>query len=268
MTERDPLRSRFDAFQDQSVRTANPPPVEEIPRRLRRGRRQRAAAAVLAAVALIALVTLPSWRHSTPPPPLPATSPTPTPSPSSSSAAAAAPPAAVQSSSGMPHSATSAGTCSTSARGLPVLPNGREALLSANDGYTAMMPLPANLFDLCPTARLPFVHVSYGWDIERAQYVQIRSTSFVLTRSQPSVPRPAMRALQNNGCGWIETLLATGRSVPATIPRSVQDSANPNNAAMTYLQRNALALPYMFSIYTYDTLMADSSCVPPPSPPA
>ncbi|MEV4507474.1 hypothetical protein AB0K00_00750 [Dactylosporangium sp. NPDC049525] len=267
MTERDPLRTHFDAFRDQSARTANPPSVEEIPRRLRRTRRRRTVAAVLAAIALIALVTLPSWRNGGPPP-IPANSPTATPSPSPSpSTVLAAPPP------GGPSSASSAGSsrsavCGTSARGLPQLPDGRvEAQLSTNnDGL--MAPLPRNLFDVCPAARLQFVHVAYGWDIQRAQYVQVYSASYALTRSQPTVAWPAMRTVPNsNFCGEVDIVLATGRSVPTTIPRSVQDSAEPNSAVNVYLQKSALAYGRSIRVYAYNTLMATSACVPS-SPPA
>jgi len=261
MTERDPLRTHFDAFRDQSISTANPPSVEEIPRRLRRNRRRRTVAAVAAAVVLIALVMLPSWRDSGPPP-IPTTSPTPSPSASpSASAVVAAPPPAGSSSTGSAASSSRAAACATSARGMPTV-NGVEAQLTSDYG-TTMLPRPANLFEVCPAARLAFVHVTYDWDIGRQQYVLVYNTSYALTRSQPSVRRPASNVVSS--CGGVDVLIIPGRSVPQAIPRSVQDGAQPG-ATRTYLEKSGQLVTYLVEVYPYTTVTSKSYCVPA-SPP-
>lgn len=118
-----------------------------------------------------------------------------------------------------------------------------------------MAPLPRNLFEVCPTARLQFVHVAYGWDIQRAQYVEVYSASYALTRSQPTMAWPAQRTVPNsNFCGEVDIILATGRPVARTIPRSVQDSAEANSAAVMYLQKSALAYPKSVRLYAYNTI--------------
>lgn len=271
MTERDPLRSHFDAFRDQSVKTARPPSVEEIPRRLRRNRRRRTVAVVAAAVALIALVALPSWRDSGPPP-VPTTSPTPTPSSSmlaspSASVAGALPPAGAASSVGSTGSSSKAATCTTSTRGLPLI-NGRAEADMTTNGDNMLVPQPASFFELCPTiVRLPIVHLVYDWDAERKQYVLAYNASYALTRAAPSIPRPAAKRNPMSSCGGLETLLLTTRGVPSTIPRSVQDSAGPSAAAMNYLAKNGQISPYLGAILSYDDVTSRSYCQPT-SPPA
>jgi hypothetical protein len=128
-------------------------------------------------------------------------------------------------------------------RGLPTL-NGVEAQLTMDNG-NLLIPRPANLFEVCPAARLPFVHVTYDWDVERKQYVPFYNVSHALTRTQ----------------------LIPGRSVPSTIPRSVQDSAEPNGAAMAYLGKNSQTMPYLVVVYPYATVTSFSYCQPS-SPPA
>ncbi|GAB3868177.1 hypothetical protein ACFPIJ_23940 [Dactylosporangium cerinum] len=266
MTERDPLRTHFDAFQERSTSTAIPPSVEEIPRRLRRTRRRRTVAVVLAALALIALVTVPSWRNSGPPP-IPTNSPTPTPSaspsPSSSAVVAAPPPVSPSSTSASGASSSRGATCTTSARGNPMV-NGVEAQLTQDYG-TTMIPKPANLFEVCPAARLAFVKVIYDWSIDRQQYVLVSNVSYALTQSQPSMTRPKPSVVSS--CGGIVVLIVPGRSVPSSIPRSVQDSAQPNSAAYTYLGKSGQVIMDLIEIYSYSNVTSRSYCVPA-SPPA
>lgn len=267
MTERDLLRTHFDAFRDQSVRTAGTPPVEEIPRRLRRTRRRRTIAAVVAVIGVIALVTLPSWSRGGPPP-IPATSPTPSPSATASPSLLAAPPAGAPSS---PTSASSASSsrsavCGTSARGLPLMPDGKtEAQLTTN-GNT-LVPRPANLFDVCPAARIPFVHVTWDWDANRKQYVQFYNVSYALTRTQPSLTKPPAHPGPMNSCGEVDVLLAGSRPAPATVPRSIQDGAAPSPTFINSLEKTNQVMVYLSVLYSNADLATRSYCQPT-SPPA
>ncbi|MDG6100917.1 hypothetical protein Daura_01715 [Dactylosporangium aurantiacum] len=261
MTERDPLRTRFDAFRDQSVRAASAPPVEEIPRRLRRTRRRRTVAAVVAAIAVVAVVTLPSWSRGGPPP-IPATSPTPSPTPSASVSLQAAPPAGTASS---PSSAASSpsrtAACGTSARGLPLLADGRtEAQLTVN-GSNALVPVPANIFEVCPAARIPFAHVTWGWDVNRQQYVQVYNASSALTRTQPSVPKPSAYSGMNS-CGVVDVLVAGTRPAPSSIPRSVQDGPEPSPTFINSMMKNNQVMVYLSVVYSNAELATRSFCQP------
>src|SRR5690242_6324914 len=82
MADLDPLRERFDAFREQSVRTARPPGPDSIPAVLRRRRRRKTWTAVAAAaIAVLALAVVPTLGTA-PRPPDPAISDSPTASPS------------------------------------------------------------------------------------------------------------------------------------------------------------------------------------------
>ncbi|MET7420404.1 hypothetical protein [Dactylosporangium sp. NPDC005555] len=250
MTERDPLRAHFDAFRDQSSDTAAPPPVEEIPRRLSRARRRRTAAAVLTAAALIALAALPAWGQGEP-----------TPTPATPATAAIPSASSNQRPSGVlpPDSPI----CKISARGLPFLSDGHgEVIPSFDDAQTNVVPSIATLFDTCPSARLPFLHVTYGWDFEEDAYVLRYSDPFFLTYAEPTVPRPEPQRVQDSACGKIEALVATSHPLPLAIPREVQDSPGPNAATLAYLDAIAPTLPFTISVYSYSTVKSSKTCKP------
>jgi len=261
VTEHDALRSRFDAFRDRSVGAAVPPPVDEIPRRLRRRNRRRTAGALLAAAALVALVAVPSWRDRSTPP-LPATSPTPRPSPSASPPASAevviGAPASVPSSASTGPSKSPAG-CGIDAHGLPVMPNGAEGYAAYNDARTAMIPVPGNLFTVCPAARVTYVHAYYTWDIARKQLVAGQVESHTLTRGQPSGPYPASIGLSGS-CGSVEALLYTGKPVPSAIPRSVQDRPDYGTALDEFFGTTATVQSVNAGFEPYDKTLSHPWC--------
>jgi hypothetical protein len=247
MTERDPLRTHFEAFHDQSIRTTRTPPVEQVPRRLRRTRQRRAAATFLAGVALIALATVPSWSPDAPPTePGAASSSTPTASPTLS-----------------PRIAPPGTSCTLSPRGLPLLSGGQGEAIPAFDPAEAnIVPSPSNLFEVCPSARLPFFHVTYGWDFEEDLYVLRYADPFALTAAEPTVPRPDAQTVQHMACGRIEVLAATVNGAPLSIPRSAQDSPDPNAAALAYLENQSPILPYTINIHPHAAITSGALCTP------
>jgi hypothetical protein len=141
--------------------------------------------------------------------------------------------------------------------------NGVEVQLS-EDYEANLIPRPTNLFEVCPAARLAFVKVTYDWIIDRQQYVLVSNVSYALTRSQPSMRRPAPRSVSS--CGGVDGLIIPGRSIPSSIPRSVQDSANPREAVNTYLGKSGQLVTYLNEIYSYSNVTSRSYCVPA-SPP-
>ena len=273
MTEHDPLRQRFDMFQDESVRAATPPPVEQIPRLLRRRRRRTAGAALAAVLAVVlALVAIPSLLRgkSTPEP---ATSPTRAPSASTvSSAAAIEPPGGPSAGAAGSHSPTtlspSVKPCTTDSRGLPLPPNQPGGFyLTFNDGRTLVEVSPGNLFDECPGTRITVDEIYYSWDIDRAQYTLLREISHVLTKAQPTMVVPVYAAVPHDFCGQLRGLLAINRgTAPTTVPRSVQDSPDPLNATINYMQKYGFLAPDVIDIEPYTTLMSESQCTPAASP--
>ncbi|MGI5245376.1 hypothetical protein [Dactylosporangium sp. CA-139066] len=267
MAERDPLRERFDAFRDESVRTARPPGPESIPGVLRRRKRRKVAvAAVAAAVAVLAVALLPTLDRGAPPrPPEPAISDSASPSasaaavPSSAPAAAGSPGAAVGGPAGSATAKPS--TCATppdgAAYGDPyVLGSG----VLNGDPYSIQ---PPTWFDKCPAYRLRFIEARYSWDRNRQLIVLASTTEHFLTKDSPTVKAPVI-SYPGNPCGEGLVALQTTRAAPASVSNSIQDQGRYLN----YLQQHATAA---FSHWTFPTTAQErgiSGCGPPGATPS
>ncbi|GAA3232609.1 hypothetical protein ACFO1B_21065 [Dactylosporangium siamense] len=128
-------------------------------------------------------------------------------------------------------------------------------------GYqSAMVPKPANLFQVCPAARLPFAHITYGWSVDRQQYVLVDTASGALVRDQPPLALP-MKGMMGR-CGGADALVVPGRSVPPSIPRSVQDSAKQRDALRDYLAKDGQVILFQAEMIPYADVMSRSFCGP------
>ncbi|MFG2038455.1 hypothetical protein [Dactylosporangium sp. NPDC048998] len=266
MAERDPLRERFEAFRDQSVRVARPPGPESIPGVLRRRKRRRLTAAAAAVAAVLALAVLPTLGDA-PRPPDPFVSGTPTPTLTSEPAPTSAPPTTTGSpgmqAGGPAGSATAKPSkCATppdgAAYGDPSV-YGNEVL----NGVPYSIR-PSDYFDQCPAYRLRFVEARYVWDRNRQLIVLASTTEHYLTKASPTVPAPKINEIWGP-CGEGYVALQTTKPIPATVPNSVQDTPS---AYLNLLQKHAYAA---FSFWHFPTSAEErnnSNCGPPTATPS
>jgi hypothetical protein len=265
MAERDPLRERFDAFRDESVRTARPPGPESIPGVLRRRRRRNwAAAAAAAVVAVLALTVLPRLG-SAPHPPDPAISESAPPIATTEAVPSSAPPGSGSPSvqAGGPGGSASAkpAFCTPTADGTPTS-NG--PYLSGNDVFNGgtWTVTPANFFDQCPAFKVHFVEAHYGWSNSAQQIVLISSVEHTLTRATPVIPAPAYTEPPNGACGSGYIALQTTKPIPTSIPNAVQDT---DGGPLQYVQRHATGYPVFWSFLTATQARGIYACGGKPS---
>ncbi|MEV6924096.1 hypothetical protein AB0M46_06225 [Dactylosporangium sp. NPDC051485] len=268
MAERDPLRERFDAFRDQSMRAARPPGPESIPGVLRRRKRRRLTAVAVAVAAVLALAVLPTLGNA-PRPPDPSISDTP--APIRPSAPTSAPPTTIITTTAGPPGAQAGGPatsttakpskCATppdgAAYGDPYV-YGSEVL----NGVPYSIR-PADYFDQCPAYRLRFVEARYVWDRNRQLIVLASTTERYLTKASPTVPAPNINTLPTP-CGEGYVALQTTKPIPSTIPNSVQDTPS---AYLNLLQKHATAAFSFWHFPTSTENRNNPSCTPSPSTP-
>ncbi|HTJ37247.1 MAG TPA: hypothetical protein VL738_28800 [Dactylosporangium sp.] len=265
MTDLDPLRERFEAFRDRSVRTARPPGPESIPGVLRRRRRRKAwTAAAAAAIAVLALAVLPTLGPA-PHPPDPAISDSPTASPTGHEPApTSAPPGSgspgVQAGAPAGSATAKPSSCATPVDGNAV----GDPYVWGNDVYNGgpYAVRPTDFFDKCPAYRLRFVQARYAWNRDRQMIVLTSSTEVFLTKASPTYPAPVFKA--PDPCGEGLVALQTTKPIPTSISNSVQDSPG---AYLNVLQKHAYAA---FSHWTFKStaeVRATSGCGPPAASP-
>jgi len=246
MTERDPLRERFEAFREQSLRGVRPPGVESMPG-IVRARRRRAtwmAVGAVAAAAVLALLVPPWWRDGRIEP-VPQTSPTP--APSTDSASPAPRPGGSSASPGASHSAPPHSSAPANPVSCTTPPNvvRRD---STRTGYSTVSVEPSDFFQHCPDYQLRFVRAVYRWSAEQQQIALASSTDYVLTKAAPSVDiyNPTPNPQCGIGVGYV-TLQDAG-PVPATIPSSVRSGGA--SAFLAYIQQAGRVVEYRWQFST------------------
>ncbi|WP_432979581.1 hypothetical protein [Dactylosporangium sp. CA-233914] len=268
MAERDPLRERFEAFREQSVRAARPPGPESIPAVLRRRKRRRLAAATAAIVAVLALAVLPTLGDA-PRPPDPSVSDAPTPTLTSEPAPTSAPPTTAATGSPLAQAGDPAGSAVAKPSNCATPPDGAAYGEPYVYGTEALNGVPYSIrpldyFDRCPAYRLRFVEARYVWDRDRQLIVLASTTERYLTKASPTVPAPKINEIPGP-CGEGYVALQTTKPIPATIPNSVQDTPS---AYLNLLQKHATAA---FSFWQFPTSAEErnnSNCGPPTATPS
>jgi hypothetical protein len=257
VSEQDHLRDRFTAFRRYSVETTTPPGVVAIQRAVIQRRARNAGIVAIIAAALVLSMVWPVWSHR---PVDPAVTPTPSgtvsstasgsaqPAPPSTSAAAGAP--------GLSGSGSPTPHCLLDAlgHGDPISP------YVVTSGSTWSVS-PADYFVRCPNIKVRVYLASYHWDLYREQYVLYRSAQAIFTAAQPTAKALTPVLPSPTTCGYLWYSIVSGRPIPQSIPRSVQDGTSRDQFMFTYAE--GTLLNSLWNIGSSSSLKQNPNCVWP-----
>lgn len=261
MPDDERLRERFAGFGRYSAQVTAPPGIAAVTRTIARRRARRVTAVAVAVVLAILMLAIPVWSRTRPVPP--GVNPSPSISGTTNAPDSVAPLPAAPPAPSSPSPSRSVDWCAPSQ-------SWNASVFSDGDPsakYSMYVTIPSDYFQRCPQARLRMVWASYGWSPTQHQLVLSHSDVFYLTATMLKTPVLEPTPPDNaDACGYAAFVARSDRSVPATVPASIQ-----NATGAEFLNWVALTGQQVRTRWTVTSVaqeLADPRCTPPTTSPS